>query len=131
MCLIKSKGNDACIHPYCARAKKSPQYHVTRQSIIDGNAGFEKFKKKKSLINDDYWMMAINQVAGKALTEIRTAGNWPIDRDVFNRDEIQVQYAEVLENYPVYNEITKKTEWKEILDVSEFYFYIGGAENEK
>lgn len=130
-CLIKSKENTPCNHQWCLRAEKLPQYHVTRKSLIERNPSLTEFKRFKTNYGTDFYMVASNDLPGRAITELRTFGNWPLAKEFFKNSEIDIQFFEVVEDYPSFDEVTKENVWKQRLNVDEMYVFIGGANNEK
>lgn len=133
VCLIPDhKGS--CLHRHCLLAYKKPQYWGHSIAEFYDQQDFSEFDMCQGSYGhphiiphnpnpgsgDDFEGFRQSQNA-----IVHLAGQWPNNVKVVAREHVKFGWAERLESIPSFNFDTLRNEWKLVLDVNEFAYYVG------
>lgn len=135
MCLMKGRSDQSCTHKKCWEFAKYPQYNSSSKGkTIEMRTDFYQFKKYRK--GKGFFVIAINPFeTGTAersafkkfekLTYLNVFGEWPGNRDVFDRSEISIEFVQYAVFKYYNNPLTRATEKQWSIDVKEAAVYMG------
>lgn len=135
VCLV-SDHKGPCLHWFCLLAYKKPQYFgISRAEFYSRRefSAFDLFHGQHAhphLIphNPGTTAKLRNDFEGFRQSQnaiIRIAGKWPTNLKVVSREHVEFRWTEAWETVPSFNYETGRNEWKPVLDVNEFAYYVG------
>lgn len=135
MCLMNGRADQACKHKKCWEYAKYPQFNSGSKAItIDARIDFTHFKKYRK--GRGYFILALNPYQpGTAersgfkkfekISYLDVFGEWPDDRDLFDRSEIGIEFVQYAVFKYFNNPLTRATEKQWSIDVKEAAVFIG------
>jgi hypothetical protein len=141
MCLLKGRESEECKHDWCHMAAQKPQYFALFKSdYVMNHEGLQQFKLSKNIRDQRLYILPVNPYSpgtneSRSFEAFRQSqqtfayafGEWPSDRDVFDKSEVEFVLVEKSLSGPINKYLNDGGPWHDTIDLTEVAIYCGPA----